>query len=99
MNHFSYHSEQVHSAFTKGKGETRRNIVDIKNGKGSKAVELYTMDGKLKSRSEKTLTPSELECIQRNKFVPGLFKDCIKPMGRPHKTMRKKRGPTRRRAH
>lgn len=80
MDHFSYHSEQVHSAFQNGKGQTRRNIVDIKEGKGTKAVETYDVNGKRVSRQEKTLTASELECIQKNKFIPGLFKDCIKPL-------------------
>jgi hypothetical protein len=80
MDHFSYHSEQVHSSFQNGKGQTRRNIVDIKDGKGSKAVETYDANGKRISRQEKKLTSSELECIQRNKFIPGLFKDCIKPL-------------------
>jgi hypothetical protein len=80
MNHFSYHSEQVHSAYVNGKGQTRRNIVDIKDGKGMKAVETYTVDGKLKQRNEKQLTANELDCIQKNKFIPGLFKDCIKPL-------------------
>jgi hypothetical protein len=90
MDHFSYHSEQVHSVFSKGKGQTRRNIVDIKNGKGSKAVETYAMDGKLKNRNEKQLTQTELDCIKRNKFIPGLFKDCIKPL-KPAKTRKQKR--------
>jgi hypothetical protein len=96
MNHFSYHSEQVHSAFTNGKGYTRRNIVDIKDGKGLKAVETYDANGKRLSRQEKTLTASELECIQRNKFIPGLFKDCIKPMRSGATRSTKK---TRRRKH
>jgi hypothetical protein len=90
MEHFSYHSEQVHSSFQKGKGQTRRNIVDIKDGKGSKAVETYDVNGKRISRQEKKLTPSELNCIQRNKFIPGLFKDCIKPMRSATKTRRRK---------
>ncbi len=90
MEHFSYHSEQVHSSFQKGKGQTRRNIVDIKDGKGSKAVETYDVNGKRISRQEKKLTSSELECIQRNKFIPGLFKDCIKPMRSATKTRRRK---------
>ena len=87
MDHFIYHSEQVHSVFVKGKGQTRRNIVDIKNGQGIKAVETYSVDGKIKQRNEKQLTPAELDCIKRNKFVPGLFKDCIKPLklGKAHK--------------
>jgi hypothetical protein len=92
LEHFSYHSEQVHSFFSKGKGQTRRNTVDIKNGKGIKSVETYSMDGKVKSKREVPLTTQEMECIQRNKFVPGLFKDCIKPL-------RKKRSTRRRRSN
>jgi hypothetical protein len=80
MDHFSYHSEQVHSEFKKGKGQTRRNSVSIKDGKGKKAVEVFSAEGKVLSRKEKTLTASELECIKRNKFIPGLFKDCVKPL-------------------
>jgi hypothetical protein len=89
MDHFSYHSEQVHSVFVKGKGQTRRNVVDIKNGQGTKAVETYSVDGKLRRRNEKQLTPAELDCIKRNKFIPGLFKDCIKPL-KPSKTRKVK---------
>jgi hypothetical protein len=80
MDTFSYHSEQVHSTFEKGRGQTRRNIVNIRNGKGTKAVEVYSADGTKQSRKEKDLTPKELDCIRRNKFVPGLFKDCVKPL-------------------
>ena len=106
MDHFPYHSEQAHSAFQKGKGQTRRNIVDIKDGKGTKAVETYDVNGKRISRKEKNLTSSELECIQRNKFVPGLFKDCVKPLSlrssatrsQPSRSMRSA-AKTRRRKH
>ncbi len=90
MDHFSYHSEQVHSTFAKGKGETRRNVVSIKDGKGFKAVEVYRSDGKMKTRKEKQLTVSELDCIKRNKFIPGLFKDCIQPL-RPNSKTRRRR--------
>ncbi len=90
MDHFSYHSEQVHSTFSNGKGETRRNTVSIKNGKGYKSVETYTAEGKLKKKAQKDLTVKELECIQRNKFIPGLFKDCVKPM-RPNRKTRRRR--------
>jgi hypothetical protein len=89
MNHFSYHSEQVHSIYVKGKGQTRRNTVNIKNGKGYKAVETYTADGKLKNREQKDLTKNELQCIKSNKFIPGLFKDCVKPMRPAGKTRRR----------
>jgi hypothetical protein len=97
MNHFSYHSEQVHSFFVNGKGQTRRNSVNIKDSKGTKSVSTYAADGKQIQHIEKPLTRSELECIKRNKFVPGLFKDCIKPLKatktRKHKLL--KRGKTR----
>ena len=90
MNHFSYHSEQVHSSYVDGKGATRRNIVSIRDGKGTKAVEVYQADGSLKNRHQKELTQSELNCIQRNKFIPGLFKDCIKPLASPKKAAKRK---------
>ena len=90
MNHVSYHSEQVHTVVENGRGVTRRNVVDIRNGKGTKAVEEYSVDGKKVYSKEKALTKSELECIQRNKFVPGLFKDCIKPLRSRRKTLRRK---------
>jgi hypothetical protein len=95
MDHFSFHSEQVHSAFENGKGQTRRNIVDIKNGEGYKAVETYTAKGDLKGRKEKKLTKEELECIQKNKFVPGLFKDCIRSIKGGKRGSRSNRGKTR----
>jgi hypothetical protein len=71
---FHYHSEQIHST----KGQTRRNIVNIKNGKGYKAVETYDKRGKLVNKTRKNLKKSEMSCIKKNKFIPGLFKDCIK---------------------
>jgi len=95
MDSFSYHSEQVHSLFKNGKGQTRRNIVSIRNGKGTKAVETYSMDGKHLKRKELPLTDKELQCIAKNKFVPGLFKDCIHPpslsTSRPKRTVRRRR--------
>jgi len=95
MNSFSYHSEQVHSFLDKetGKGQTRRSIVSIQDGKGTKAVELYTADGKQLNRKELPITDKEMQCIQKHKFIPGLFADCIRlpktPTTRPkHKTRR-----------
>jgi len=84
MNYFSYHSEQIHKVNINGKSSTRRNIVDIKNGKGYK--ELNT-NGKSK---RKALTKKELSCIQNGKFVPGLFNNCIQPL-RPNKTTRRRK--------
>ena len=74
--HFSYHSEQVHSVAENGKGITRRNVVSIRNGRGEKAVEVYDGEGRQQSRVAKQLSPSEVERIRNNQFIPGLFKDC-----------------------
>lgn len=108
MNSFTYKSEQVHSFFKNGKGRTRRNLVDIRQGKGIKAVEVYGLEGNLVSRKEKELTKQELECISRNQFVPGLFRDCIEPLTvngsasksaskMPSRPSRSKKSATRRR--
>lgn len=78
MNAFSYHSEQIHAASNNGEGGTRRDIVHIEGGRGIKAVEVYDVTGKLLSRADMPLSKSELNCIERHKFIPGLFKDCIK---------------------
>jgi hypothetical protein len=84
--------------YENGKGQTRRNIVSIQDGKGIKAVEVYTADGSQVSRKELPITAKEMECIQKNKFIPGLFKDCIhmpnqpkKSLTRPKRTVRHKR--------
>jgi hypothetical protein len=90
MNHFTYHSEQVHSSFVNGKGQTRRNAVSIQDGKGKKSVEVYDMKGNIQSKREKELTKTELECIRKNKFIPGLFKDCITPLRLKGKTRRRR---------
>lgn len=77
---FVYKSEQVHSTngITQsfGKMGTRRNTVSIKNGKGFKAVEIKDTKGRYYKKVP--LTKKEIQCIQRNEFVPGLFRDCIK---------------------
>ena len=98
MNHFTYHSEQVHSLYNSGKGKTRRNIVDIQNGKGMKAVEEYTVNGKRASRKEKELTAEEMRCISKHQFVPGLFKDCIKALEPSSTPKKRKSAKTKRRS-
>jgi len=86
MNKFSYTSEQVHSFVVNGKSMTRKHSVAIKNGKGSKSVEYR--NGSHVSSKTKRLTQTELNCIKRHKFIPGLFKDCIKPLRINGKTRR-----------
>ena len=75
---FNYMSVQEHSVVSKENPveTTVRNIVTIKNGKGSKTVEEY-MNGKLKKRGTKRLSVAEVSNIKDRKFMPGLFKDCL----------------------
>jgi hypothetical protein len=71
---FNYHSEQVHST----NGKTRKNIVNVDNGRGTKSVEQYDSKGKLLQKSKKKLTASQIRNIKNNVFIPGLFKDCMR---------------------
>jgi hypothetical protein len=64
---FVYHSEQVHRM----NGKTKRNIVNIKNGKGEKITEIN--HGKRKTRKVSKLTKKEMSQIRKNKFIPKLF--------------------------
>lgn len=73
LRNFSYHSEQIHSDFANGYGQTRRNIVSIRNGKGEKAVELYNTVGARETRRSKRLSPAEIRKIRAGTFIPGLF--------------------------
>jgi hypothetical protein len=81
---FQYHSEQVHNVTVNGKSSTRKNVVNIRNGKGTKSL---STNGKTKS---KPLSKKEIQCIQKGKFIPNLFNDCVKPL-RPNATKRQKR--------
>lgn len=91
---FSYHSEQVHSIYENGKGMTRKNLVKINNGKGHKAVETYDVKGHKLNSAKKALTPKEITCIKKGQFIPGLFRDCVKPLKanmRSLKTLKRRR--------
>jgi hypothetical protein len=76
MEHFAYESHQLHSVSVNGKTIQRENKVAINNGKGKKSV-IVTENGKTR-KSEKSLNKSELRCIRKHKYIPGLFKDCLK---------------------
>ena len=58
------------------KGITRRNHVSIQGNKGTKSVSITDTNGK-ERQIQIPLTKKEIQCIRRNEFVPGLFKDCI----------------------
>lgn len=70
---FLYHSEQIHSEMKNGKGQTRRNIVSIRNGKGTKTVVVMNAKGKTIKKNTKALKQAEIKKIKKNKFIPGLF--------------------------
>jgi hypothetical protein len=71
---FHYSSSQVHEVVENGVKKSKRNTVNISNGKGTKTVEL-TENGKTR-KSTKKLSNAEIQKIQKNEFIPGLFKEC-----------------------
>jgi hypothetical protein len=73
---FNYHSEQVHSTFHNGEGQTKVHTVNIRNGKGTKSVTLRNPRGRVMKHSTKKLTQKEIDCIRNCQFIPGLFRDC-----------------------
>ncbi len=70
---FSYRSEQVHSDYANGRGQTRRNIVEVRGGRGEKSVELYDAAGRRRTRRSKRLSAAEIRKIRSGIFIPGLF--------------------------
>ncbi len=98
VSSFTYHSEQVRSVVSNGRGKTRRHVVNVKNGKGTKAVEEYAANGQIAKRSEKPLSAKELECIRKCRFIPGLFQDCEKCL-KPLKMSRSPKRKTRRQTY
>jgi hypothetical protein len=74
---FNYHSEEVHTTMINGKGQVRQNIVDVRNGKGTKEVVIRNPKGRVLTRKRKRLSGHELKCIRGRKFMPGLFRDCL----------------------
>lgn len=90
---FSYHSEQVHSIMENGQVAQKHNIVDIKNGKGTKKVTMRS--GKSTKSSTKKLTKSEIEKIRKNIFIPSLFKpcyDCLRTKSQTRKRSHTRKG-------
>ena len=50
--------------------------VSIKNGKGYKMITKYS-GGKKVFSVKKPIDKTQIDLIQQNKFIPGLFNDCI----------------------
>ena len=69
MSKFHYHSEQVRKVNNK----TRRNIVNIENGKGTKSFIEYSPQGKILKENTKPLTQHEVANIRNYRFMPNLF--------------------------
>jgi hypothetical protein len=63
MEHFTYSSNQIHSV----NGQTRENIVVIKNNKGHKIIKTNG------SITKKPLTKKEISKIRKIQFIPRLF--------------------------
>ena len=74
---FNYHSEEIHATVYDGKGRVRQNVVNVRNGKGTKEVVIRSPKGRVITRKRKALSGKELKCIHSRKFMPGLFKDCL----------------------
>jgi hypothetical protein len=92
---FNYTSVQVHSTGINGKQSTLKKTIRIRNNKGIKKIEKYK-NGKLISKGNKKLTADEITNISNQKFMPGLFNDCIFSPCKKHK---KSSARTKRIAH
>lgn len=92
MQGFAFHSEQVHSTYENGEQQTKKNVVNIKNGKGTKTVTVMK-NGKTKS-STKKLNTAEIKKIKQNQFIPGLFKPCYDCLNQPMRSKSSSRSKT-----
>ena len=75
---FVYNSTQTHSEFKRGVGQTKTKRVTVRGKTGYKMVTIREKGGRVTKKSKKRLTQSEIKCIKRCQFIPGLFKDCEK---------------------
>ena len=89
MSDFSYESVQTHMAG--GKIQVRN--VTIKNGKGYKSVSRYCK-GKCNTTVKRRLLLKEIQMIQRNQYIPALFKDC-RPKNRTSRSRRRRSASSR----
>jgi len=75
---FVYNSIQTHSDFRRGVGQTKTKRVTVRGKTGYKMVTVRGRHGRVTKKSKKRLTQTEIKCIKRCQFIPGLFKDCEK---------------------
>jgi hypothetical protein len=93
---FAFESTQVHQVEENGHIKTKKNIVNISNGKGTKTVEVIE-NGKTRKNTKK-LSKEEVAKIQKNEFIPGLFKpcyDCLRSPSTQTRRSSKKKGSSR----
>lgn len=65
----------MHFSSMNGVKREQENIVNIRNGKGTKTVKVRE-NGKTRKVSRQ-LTDKNIQCIRRHQFIPGLFSDCL----------------------
>jgi hypothetical protein len=73
-----YHSESS-SWSSKGKGKDygKRNVVTIKNGKGTKTVMTINKAGKPTNKKTVKLSRKEMKNILQKKFMPNFWSNCL----------------------
>jgi len=74
-----YHSESSSwssKGDVKGKGYGKRNIVTIKNGKGTKTVMNLNKAGKPTNKKTVKLSRKEMKNILGKKFMPNFWSNC-----------------------
>ncbi len=59
-----------------GKIYGTRNVVTIKNGKGTKTREALNAHGHVVEHKTRKLKRAEMEKITQGQFVPGLWRNC-----------------------
>ena len=71
---FHFVSQESHTSIQNGSKQTKEQIVNVRNGKGTKTVIVNNKKGTHKSTRK--LTKKEIKNIQSRKFMPNLFSDC-----------------------
>ena len=73
-----YKSETYNYSSTPKDGAVHgtRNLVEIKNGKGTKTLESLNASGAVLKRKRVTLKRKEIKNVLGGKFMPGFWKNC-----------------------
>lgn len=86
---FHFNSSETHTVMVNGRQETKRQNVNVTNGKGTKT--LIVSDNRGTHKSTKKLNKQELNNIKNRKFMPNLFSDCKKCLRPLNKTRKNRR--------